>query len=352
MKVKRSRAHTTLTIGDVLEIMLLIGWACGLLFGSMYLAATVPHTLVIVYAKSYPAQLTATLDMPTRTLAPVTVTRSQTAPTTGHDYQSARAAAGLLTVFNGSFSPQRLLIGTVFTGRDGVKVATNAAVIVPAAQPPQFALAQVPASALMPGSSTNIAAGDIDLALTSDLLVKNLTAFTGGRDARTYRAVAQHDMQHVTTATTQQVQQAFPPGVSVARRGRSANNHLHNKNRRRPRHWGGDHDPHGDGQYDVSGYCIQPGNADYTSHDSVYGNAPWHPLSHGRERTDDYYQCRARDGEHSWALGVHLFTGLPDILSRTHSGNNSVTGAQTAPANRGDRRREYPRQASVGWVVD
>lgn len=214
VQVKRRRAETSLTIGDILEMLYLIGWACFVLVGSMYLAATVPHTLVIVYAKSYPAQITAPLDLPTRPLAPVTVTRSHTAPTTGHGSQSARAATGLLTVFNGSFSSQRLPIGTVLTGSDGVKVATSEAVTVPAAQPPQFGQAQVPASALTTGSTTTIAAGDIDLALTGDLLVKNLTAFSGGRDASSYRAVAPQDLQHVTAATTQQIQQtllqAFP----------------------------------------------------------------------------------------------------------------------------------------------
>lgn len=120
-----------------------------------------------------------------------------------------------MTVFNGSFSSQSIPIGTVFTGSDGVKVATSEAVTVPAAQPPQFAQVQVTAYALTTGSNANIAAGDINLALTGDLLVKNLTAFTGGRNARTYRAVAQYDLQQVTTATTQQVQQTLPQAFTL-----------------------------------------------------------------------------------------------------------------------------------------
>lgn len=210
VKVKHTRAATPLTPGDMLELLFLMSWACFTLFGSIYLAAAVRHTQVIVYAKSYPAALTATLAVPTRPLVPVTVTRSQTAPTTGHGYQDARAATGLLTFFNGSFSPQRIPIGTVFAGRDGVKIATNATVTVPAAQPPQFAQVQVPASALTTGGNTNIATGDITLVLMGDLLVKNLTAFSGGRDARTYRAVAPRDLQHVTSATKQLVQQTLP----------------------------------------------------------------------------------------------------------------------------------------------
>src|SRR5690348_6969313 len=68
--VKRRRARTTVTIGDVLEVLYHLGWACFVLFGSIYLAATVPHTRVILYARTYPTALTATIDLPTRTLAP------------------------------------------------------------------------------------------------------------------------------------------------------------------------------------------------------------------------------------------------------------------------------------------
>src|ERR1051326_5745786 len=153
VKAKRRRAATTLTIGDVLEMLYLIGWVCFVLVGSLYVAATVPHTRVIVYARMYPAQLTATLDIPTQILAPVTVTRSQTAPTTGHGYEEARAATGLLTVFNGSFAPHSFPIGTVLTGSGGMKVVTRAAVTVPEAQPPQFGQAHVPASTVTTGSS-------------------------------------------------------------------------------------------------------------------------------------------------------------------------------------------------------
>lgn len=215
VKVKHTGAATPLTPGDMLELLFLMSWACFTLFGSIYLAAAVRHTQVIVYAKSYPAAITATLDVPIRLLDPVTITRSQTAPTTGHGYQGARAATGLLTFFNGSFSPQRIPIGTVLTGSDGVKVATSAVAIVPAAQPPQFAQVRVPASAVTAGSNTNIATGDITLALTSDLLVKNLSAFNGGRDARTYRAVAPQDLQQLTRATTQQVQQTIPQAFTL-----------------------------------------------------------------------------------------------------------------------------------------
>lgn len=75
--VKRNRAATTLTIGDVLEMLYLVGWACFVLVGSIYLAATVPHTRVIIYARTYPATLTAPIDLPTRTREPSRPSRSR-----------------------------------------------------------------------------------------------------------------------------------------------------------------------------------------------------------------------------------------------------------------------------------
>lgn len=183
--------------------------------GMVWQCLTYPHTLVILYARTYPATLTATLAVPTRPLAPVTLTRSQTAPTTGRGHQSARAAIGILTFFNGNFSPHYIPLGTVFTGSDGVKIATSEAATVPAAQPPQFAQVQVAASASTTGSQANIAAGDINRALSGDLLVKNLTPFTGGRDARDFQAVAQADLDELTRTTAQRVTQATPQAFSL-----------------------------------------------------------------------------------------------------------------------------------------
>jgi len=215
VQVKRKRAKTTLTIGDVLEIMFLIGWACFTLIGSMYLAATVPHTLVILYAKTIPAQITAPLAVPTRKLAPVTVTRSTTAPTTGIGHQSARAATGTLTFYNGSYVSQTMNAGTVYTGRNGIQVMLLQTVSIPAASPPQFGEANATAQAVNVGAEGNIAAYDITLVLSNFLTVKNLAAFTGGRDERTYQAVAQHDLDSLTANTLQRVNQSLPQAFTL-----------------------------------------------------------------------------------------------------------------------------------------
>src|SRR5713101_6114157 len=103
---------------------------CGMA-GMVWQAITYPHTLVILYTVEKPASITTTLDIPTRTLAPVTLTRSLTAPTTGTGHQDARAATGRLTFYNGSANPQYVPVGSVFTGNDGVKVTTEQSIMDP-----------------------------------------------------------------------------------------------------------------------------------------------------------------------------------------------------------------------------
>jgi hypothetical protein len=66
-----------------------------------------------------------------------------------------------------------------------------------------------------PGSAGNIAAYDVSLALSSSLTVKNLSAFTGGRDARTFKAVAAHDLTSLTTTVNTTLSQAFPNAFSL-----------------------------------------------------------------------------------------------------------------------------------------
>src|SRR5713226_9136409 len=97
---------------------------CGMA-GMIWQAITYPHTLVILYTVEKPASITTNLDIPTRTLAPVTLTRSLTIPTTGTGHQDARAATGTLTFYNGLLTSQTVPIGTVFTGADGIQVSTD-----------------------------------------------------------------------------------------------------------------------------------------------------------------------------------------------------------------------------------
>ncbi len=160
-------------------------------------------------------QLTATVPIRTRTLAPVSVSKTLTAQTTGHGYQDARPATGSLTFYNGLFTSQNIPISTVFTGQDGVKVATNTAVTIPPSNPPVEGQATISAHAINPGAAGNIQAGDIDTTISNGLLVRS-SAFSGGQDARDYQAVAQHDLDTLTSKLQQQLSQAMSQAFRIA----------------------------------------------------------------------------------------------------------------------------------------
>ena len=180
--------------------------------GTVIALITYPSVTIDVVPVTKSVTLTTPLALPTRTLAPVTLSKAESAPTTGHGHQDARPARGTLTFYNGLFTVQTVPIGTVFTGADGVKVATEAAVTIPAGNPPSYGQATVEAQALQAGSRGNLAAGDITTTVSSGVLVKN-RPFGGGRDARDFQAVAQPDLDHLTSALrtilSQQMPQAF-----------------------------------------------------------------------------------------------------------------------------------------------
>ena len=217
VKVKQRRTGT-FTIADVLEAVFLVSVLLIGFFGLLWQCITFPHTLVIVYAKEKPATISVSLDLPTRTLAPVTITRFATTPTTGKGHQDAQAATGTLTFYNGMFTTQTVPIGTVFLARNGVKIATSEAVSIPAsdptANPPQLGYATVTATALQAGISGNIAAYEINTTFINGVSVKNTNPFYHGRDARDFHAVAPTDLDRETAQVTQTLltsfQTAFP----------------------------------------------------------------------------------------------------------------------------------------------
>lgn len=206
------------------------GWVQGFLCVSLILFSiagivwqciTCPHTLVVLYVKAQPASITARLDVPTRTVEPVTITRSATTLTTGKGHQDARAASGMLTFYNGNANQQTIAIGTVITGSDGVQVSTDQAVTLPAANPPYLGQATMTAITLQTGSRGNIHAFDINGTVSGSVFVKNLSAFTGGREARDYQAVALQDLTNLTTKVNETLAQAFTTAFSL-RQGEQA----------------------------------------------------------------------------------------------------------------------------------
>ncbi len=200
----------------ILTVLLLVSFTGGTALALL----TYPTVTIDVMPMTRSITLTTPLALPTRVLAPVTLSKAETAPTTGTGHQDARQATGSLTLYNGLFTAQSLPAGTVFTGQDGVKVATDRSVTIPANAPPVDGQAIVAAHALNSGPSGNIAVGDISTTIANGVLVKN-GPFSGGRDARSFQAVAQADLDHVTstlqTTLNQQLPQAFVlrPGEAV-----------------------------------------------------------------------------------------------------------------------------------------
>ncbi len=133
-----------------------------------------------------------------RVLPALTLSQSQTVAATGKGHQDATRAGGNLLFFNGSFAPQIIDAGTVYTGQDGVQVATDQTITIPAANPPYVGQATVSATAMHAGAHGNIQAGDISIT-TATLQVRN-SQFSGGQDARDFTFVTKGDIQQETHA--------------------------------------------------------------------------------------------------------------------------------------------------------
>jgi alpha-glucosidase (family GH31 glycosyl hydrolase) len=69
---------------------------------------------------------------------------------------------------------------------------------------------------MQPGAAGNIQAGDIHLVLSSDLLVKNLAAFSGGQDERHFQTVAQADLDTLTIRLQNTLSQHIPQAFSLS----------------------------------------------------------------------------------------------------------------------------------------
>lgn len=207
------------SVASFLQDALCLAMVCLGIAGIIWQCIAYPHMLVVLFTKAQPTSITTPLDVPTRTLAPITLTRSATRATTGTGYQQARAATGHVTFYNGLSTGQTIPAGTVLTGRDGIQVVTIQEALIPAADttttPPTDGYATVAAQAVQPGGRGNIAAYDVSVVFSPSLTVKNLAAFTRGQDARTFRAVAQRDVQALTTTVNDELAQAFPTAFPV-----------------------------------------------------------------------------------------------------------------------------------------
>lgn len=110
--------------------------------------------------------------------------------------------------------PQTIDAGTLLIGADGIHLVTDEAASIPGANAPLEGQASVPAHAINAGSQGNIEAYDINSQCCRDnIFVKNLTAFTGGMEARDYSIVTKNDVDTAAmifkTNAAERIQNSF-----------------------------------------------------------------------------------------------------------------------------------------------
>ncbi len=123
---------------------------------------------------------------------------SATHAASGVGHRPALSGHGTLTFYNLATYQIVIPAGMTFSGSDGVQIATDAAIVVPAGNPPTLGSAFGQAHAVTPGASGNIGALDVNSALQGSfngIEVKNPVAFSGGQDAHTYPVVSQADVK-------------------------------------------------------------------------------------------------------------------------------------------------------------
>jgi hypothetical protein len=154
---------------------------------------------ITILPKSQQVTLSGTLQLG-RLLNPISLSESQTVPTTGKGHQNARAAIGYITLYNGEFTSITVPAGTMLTGADGVQTITDQDATIPAANPPVFGQVTLSAHAVQPGSKGNIPAYDISQACCApSVLAKNSYSFSGGQDERNFQTVAKADIDNAAS---------------------------------------------------------------------------------------------------------------------------------------------------------
>lgn len=150
-----------------------------------------------------------------RSLAGMSLTKSETVAATGHGHDDARAAAGVITFYNSDSTPLTIPAGVTFTTQNGATIVTDNAVTVQAAVLPEVGSAITPAHVLQAGSIGNIPARTIYTRCCGSVFVTatNNTPFNGGQDARDYTYIQTSDIrnasQDLLTSVTPQVTTAL-----------------------------------------------------------------------------------------------------------------------------------------------
>lgn len=152
-------------------------------------------------------------------LPAVSMSLSQSVPTTGHVHMPATQARGLVVFYNSLTQSQVIDSGTLLIGSDGEQIVTDQAAYVPGSSLPVMGHVSVWAHALNPGTEGNIRAGDISGPCCRAFIQAVNTAFTGGHDARDIQTVTKADIDTATAGPGAALDAGAHGFVASPRRG-------------------------------------------------------------------------------------------------------------------------------------
>ena len=160
-----------------------------------------------------PVYVTKQISVSVIPLPLVQLSVSVTIVPTGVSTIPALQAHGTLTIYNGSILQEALPAGFLVTTHSGGEIATDRAVTIPAGNPPTYGTATVAAHAVIAGAAGNIVPGSINQADGTSLVVKNLTAFTGGQDASVEHVITSGDIHSALTSARARLSMQQPIGL-------------------------------------------------------------------------------------------------------------------------------------------
>jgi serine/threonine protein kinase len=226
--LKGNRRRFTLTMSAamlfpaILLILLIMPRALGFSFfpAGFPLFGTVPVATISVTAQSKIMQdsylLTASpqvaqADLATRVIPDRTIqstsTGSRSTAASGIESIPGTQASGSVLFDNSSQSTFSVPVGIIFTTSTGVQVKLTQAVEIPPRKGEQNGTILVPALAVFPGASGNIAANMLNtMCCNGQVTVTNPGPFRGGTDASILHVVAQADLDEVRSALYTQLQ--------------------------------------------------------------------------------------------------------------------------------------------------
>lgn len=154
---------------------------------------------ITLYSAMHPSYEQQRLSIPAHFLPLKTFAAQVPIIPTGKRTYSATYAEGTLTLTNGSVLSEVLPQGIIFSGANGVEVQTEQSVFIPAGSAIGYGVATVPTKAVVAGKAGNIQTLAINAVYGMALYVRNLSAFTGGKDAYSVSVQLPQDRQTALT---------------------------------------------------------------------------------------------------------------------------------------------------------